>query len=430
MSLFLSRKSFIQQGLAVAVTAMMMTSANAATDKEEIQKLREEVQGLKSLIQQQQNVQQKQQILIEEVKLQPVQVNVASIKPSLLSKAGASVNLYGFVRADAEYQFKGGNGIFNRINTVDKLASNEDRFYSTATTSRIGLDFTAPVTDAKVGGKIEIDFRGSGDTVRIRHAYLNYNNWLIGQTTSSFLSTETQPEMLDFNAPLGIGTFRTPMVRYSDKINATTQYQVGLEQGRADNRFPAATGKVSHKFADGSGLITARALIQEVRAREGLVILDPVTKKESGYNSAYDDTSFGWGVGLGANYKLSEQLLLNADYSHVKGDDKFLLYTDSAYTANAAKTDIKLNEFNAVTVGATYKINPKLRSTLGYGAIFYDDVAKTQNDTLQQGWLNVMYNPTKPVTLGAEYVYGERELGNGDIGGRDSRLGVMAKYDF
>ena len=421
MSLFLSRKSFIQQGLAVAVTAIMMTSANAATDKEEIQKLREEVQTLKSMVQQQQNVQQKQQVLIEAVKLQPAQVNVDTTRPSMVSKAGASVNLYGFLRADAEYQFKGGDGIFNRINKVDNKPENEDRFYSTATVSRIGLDFTAPVTDANVGGKIEIDFRGTGDTVRIRHAYLNYNNWLVGQTTSSFLSTETQAEILDFNGALGIGTFRTPMVRYSDKIDANTQYFVGLEQGRGDNRFPALTGKLSHKLADGAGVVNARALIQEVRARgEGITPTDV----------AYDDTKFGWGVGLGANYKLSPQLVLNADYSHVKGDNKYLLYTDTSYSTNTAKDNIDLTEFNAVSVGATYKINPKLRSTLGYGAIFYDNAPNLQNDKLQQGWLNVMYNPTKPVTFGAEYIYGERELGNGTTAGRDSRIGMLAKYDF
>ena len=421
MSLFLSRKSFIQQGLAVAVTAIMMTSANAATDKEEIQKLREEVQTLKSMVQQQQNVQQKQQVLIEAVKLQPAQVNVDTTRPSMVSKAGASVNLYGFLRADAEYQFKGGDAIFNRINKVDNKPENEDRFYSTATVSRIGLDFTAPVTDANVGGKIEIDFRGTGDTVRIRHAYLNYNNWLVGQTTSSFLSTETQAEILDFNGALGIGTFRTPMVRYSDKIDANTQYFVGLEQGRGDNRFPALTGKLSHKLADGAGVVNARALIQEVRARgEGIAL----------GNAAYDDTKFGWGVGLGANYKLSPQLVLNADYSHVKGDNKYLLYTDTSYSTNTAKDNIDLTEFNAVSVGATYKINPKLRSTLGYGAIFYDNAPNLQNDKLQQGWLNVMYNPTKPVTFGAEYIYGERELGNGTTAGRDSRIGMLAKYDF
>ena len=41
-----------------------------------------------------------------------------------------------------------------------------------------------------------------------------------------------------------------------------------------------------------------------------------------------------------------------------------------------------------------------------------------------------MYNPTKPVTFGAEYIYGERELGNGTTAGRDSRIGMLAKYDF
>lgn len=259
-------------------------------------------------------------------------------------------------------------------------------------------------------GKIEVDFRGSNDTLRIRHAYLTFNNWLFGQTTSTFLSGETTPEMLDFNAPLGAGTFRTPMVRYSDKINADTSYFVGLEKGNDENRLPAATGKITHKFADGAGIVTGRALAQEVRAR-----------------AVNDETEFGWGLGAGINFKPTEQLTLNADYSHVKGDDKFILYTDNRYTQQA--NDIELNEFNALVLGATYKFMPQLRSTLGYGAVFYDDATGTQNDQLQQGWLNVMYNPVKPITLGAEYVYGERETANGKTG-KDNRLGVMAKYDF
>ena len=40
-----------------------------------------------------------------------------------------------------------------------------------------------------------------------------------------------------------------------------------------------------------------------------------------------------------------------------------------------------------------------------------------------------MYSPVKPITFGTEYVYGERETVSG-AKGRDSRLGVMAKYDF
>ncbi|WP_240801259.1 DcaP family trimeric outer membrane transporter, partial [Vogesella mureinivorans] len=74
----------------------------------------------------------------------------------------------------------------------------------TAKTTRIGLDFNTPVGDAKVGGKVEVDFAGNGvnENLRIRHAYLTYNNWLFGQTTSNFLSSHA-PEMIDFATNLG-----------------------------------------------------------------------------------------------------------------------------------------------------------------------------------------------------------------------------------
>lgn len=62
MDLFLNRKSFVVKSLAITVTALMMSGANAATsDKEEIRKLRQEVEALKALVQEQRQVQQQQQ---------------------------------------------------------------------------------------------------------------------------------------------------------------------------------------------------------------------------------------------------------------------------------------------------------------------------------------------------------------------------------
>lgn len=451
MSQFQRRTAFLKKALAVTVAGLMVTSVHAASDKDEIKQLREEVQALKALIQQQQQVQQNQQVQIEQsrraavVVATPTQVTAvaapvassASPLASLKSKMGANVKLYGSVRADAEYQFKGGDGMFNRINAVELNGDsefNKDRFYSTVTTSRVGLDFVAPVQGADVGGKIELDFRGgsNSDTVRIRHAYMTYNNWLVGQTTSSFLSGDTQPEMLDFNAALGIGTFRTPMVRYSDKINATTSYAVGLEQGDNANRLPTATAKVSHKFNGDQGLITARALIQEARLRTPNEVKDANGNVITPANKNNDQTEFSWGVAAGAKYKFTDQISVTADYTHLKGDKTYLLY-DKDMAFNTSKSDLELIDQDAVSVGATYRFNPQWRTNLGYGAIFYDKQAKGQNDKLQQGWLNVMYNPIQPVTLGAEYVYGERSLTTSndiDRVGRDSRIGVMAKYDF
>jgi len=102
---------FIAKGLALAVTAVMVSTAHAGTaEQKQIQQLRQEVEALKSLIQQQQQVQQQQQTQIEQVKAQPVQLAAAPAAKSesaltgFKTKAGASVNLYGFVRGDAKVQ--------------------------------------------------------------------------------------------------------------------------------------------------------------------------------------------------------------------------------------------------------------------------------------------------------------------------------------
>lgn len=444
MSLTLIRKPFAMQGLAMIIATLMMNNAHASSEQEQIQQLRAEVTELRALLEQYlpQIKQQNDAPKAIEMSSATVVANNANTvtteanqKPPLSfnTASGAKVQLYGFLRGDASYQAKGGDGIFNRINKVDLEGAekNKDRFYSTATVTRLGLDFKAPIEDVEVGAKLEVDFRGgSNDTIRIRHAYLTYNDWLFGQTTSTFLATDVQPEMLDFNSPLGIGTFRTPMVRYSGKLDSDISYAIALEKSNDDNRVPAFTSKLKYDFAEGKGTSSARVLLTEARSKAAF-------DKDHKQISA-NDSDLGWGVAVGAKYKLTDALQAMIDYSHVKGDSKFLLYSNNAFNVNPNNLDIHLNEFDAFTAGASYQITPKLRSTLAYGAMFADDsndFAKqavtdaTQNKTLQQGWWNVMYSPVTPITFGLEYIYGERKTFDGQKG-KDSRVGAMARYNF
>lgn len=446
MSLTLIRKPFIVKGLALSIAIFMMNSAQAATEQEQIQQLRDEVKELRTLLEQYvPQSKQKNQVLPTVDTQATIVANTSNTQPvqkespqksslGFHSASGAQVQLYGFLRGDASYQAKGGNGIFNRINSVDLEANekNSDRFYSTATVTRLGLDFKAPVEGASVGGKLEVDFRGgaSNDTIRIRHAYMTFNDWLFGQTTSTFLATDVHPEMLDFNSPLGIGTYRTPMVRYSGKINSDTSYAVALEKGNDDNRAPALTSKLKYDFADGNATTSVRALLTEARSK---VAFDSNNQQISA-----NDADLGWGVAIGAKYKFTDSLQAMIDYSHVKGDSKFLLYTNNAFNVNQNNLGLNLNEFDALTLGTTYQITPKMRSTLAYGAMFANDnndFAKqafadaTQNKTLQQGWWNIMYSPVTPITFGLEYIYGERKTFNGQKG-KDNRVGAMARYNF
>ena len=399
MSLPLIRKPFLIQGLAFTVAILMMNTTQAATEQEQIQQLRDEVKELRALLEQYvpQSKQKTTLPVSDSAQVLAAQTTTPSSdtnKKSPLSfqtASGADVKLYGFLRGDASYQAKGGDGIFNRINKVD-LENNEknsDRFYSTATVTRLGLDFKAPVQGADVGGKLEVDFRGgtNNDTIRIRHAYLTYNDWLFGQTTSTFLATDLQPEMLDFNSPLGIGTYRTPMVRYSGSLNPVTGYAIALEKGSDDNRAPALSSKIKYDFAEGKGTTSARALLTEVRSKEAF--------DKDHHQLSANESDLGWGIALGAKYKFTDSLQAMLDYSHVKGDSKFLLYTNNAFNVNPTNYDLNLNEFDAVTVGTTYQITPKVRSTLAYGAMFAKDnnafaqhalLDTAQNKTLQQGW--------------------------------------------
>ncbi|MGB9190623.1 DcaP family trimeric outer membrane transporter [Acinetobacter sp.] len=427
---------FIAKGLALAVTAVMVSTAHAGTaEQKQIQQLRQEVEALKSLIQQQQQVQQQQQTQIEQVKAQPVQLAAAPAAKSesaltgFKTKAGASVNLYGFVRGDANYIIEGADNDFNSVHTSKGEA--EDKLRATAKMTRLGLDFSTPVESGKVGGKVEVDFAGTNDALRIRHAYLTYNDWLFGQTTSNFLSSHA-PEMIDLATNVGGGTTRVPQVRYNFKLAPTTQLFVSAEKG--DSKFtqldattakpvdsttkysvPSLTAKLVQGFADGKGNASARALVEN-------------------YKSA-DDSAVAWGLAAGASYAVTEQLKLNGDVSYSQGNSNYLYGANSAYVLDG--NNIEQNEFTAAQVGATYKISPKLRSTLAYGALFADDGTKyaksalttNANEKVQQAWMNIIYSPAAPIDLGVEYINGKRETFAGQSY-KDNRVGLMAKYNF
>ena len=422
---------FMIKGLAIAVTTLMVGTAHAAkTEQQQIQELRQEVEALKSLIQQQQQVQQQQQTQIAQVQQAKPAAPVSALS-SLKSKSGADVSIYGSIRGDANYIIDGADDDFN---ATQKTGANnvKDKLRATPKVTRFGLDFNTPMGDNKVGGKIEVDF-ASGDNsksenLRIRHAYLTLNNWLFGQTTSSFASVHA-PEMIDFNTNIGGSgaSARVPQVRYSQKLAPATQLFVSAEEGNSkatkdgdlSYRLPVLTAKVTQGFAEGKGLASARALVEHYKS------------------DAANDDKTGWGAALGANYQVAEPLKVSADVAYMKGNSNHLYGSNSAYSV--VGNSIEQNEAVAVQVGATYNFSPKLRSTLAYGALFADDgtdfarVANKpdtkENEKVQQAWINFIYSPVKPVDLGIEYINGERKNFHGQKFS-DDRVGFMARYSF
>ena len=421
-------------GISLSTQAQTSTQSN----QQEIEQLRQEVQALRALVEQQQR---QTAVVTAHVAATPAPAS----KPVMKIASGAEFNLYGNIRADASYQAEGGSAarMYNQINAVplEGVGERSDEFKSTLAATRLGMDFKAPVGagDKALSGKVEVDFLGgaSFDNLRIRHAYISYANWLIGQTWSNFAVPDYIPETVDALVYAGGSIKRTPQVRYTSTISPETNLVFAVEDPKdatitgIKQRLPALTARLNHKFADNL-TVSARAMGNEKRVNE--------------------DEKMAWGVGLGAKYDVVPGTTLKADYYHVKGDSSFVSYANTG-VITATNGDLLQSEFDSISVGLTQQFNDKLRGTLGYGYMNFSNdqdyvnalIASTPADATQsnatkankdlwQAWANVFYSPTKPLSFGLEYVYGEREaLGaatNGSTKGKDNRINAVAIYNF
>lgn len=422
--------------IACACSFPMMSFATSNTDAE-LQQLRDEVKALKLLMQQYAQQQQSNAQNLQQVQAQS---NIAKMNAEstsglkietmrLKTKAGAELTLYGNVRADASYQAEGGSAtrLYNQINTVPLAGNNEssDRLKATLAATRLGLDFKTSTSDQDISAKIEVDFLGTNDALRIRHAYMNYGNWLVGQTWSNFAVPDYMPETIDALAYVGGAVKRTPQVRYNHKLSQITNLVLAAEDSKDESsnlRLPALTARLNHQFNERL-LLSARAMATE--------------KKTDA------DTETAWGIGLGTKFDVTDKTMIKADYYHVKGDSSFVSWSNSGFLTNANKEIIATNAFDSITIGITQQFNPQFRGTLGYGYMKADqndayinalpDKTKANKD-LWQAWANVFYSPIKPISLGLEYVYGEREAfgpaPNGSQTGTDNRVNAVAMYNF
>lgn len=426
-------KSLIASGLMLAI------SQAYAQDQTEVEQLRQEVKELKTMLQNYVNQ--------PKVQLSPAVVAEPVAKPTNVLntvKSNTEITLYGNVRADASYQFKGPNSMYNLISAVplegtEAERKNSDKFQSTLNATRFGLNFKTPISgDHNLGGKLEMDFFGGAgrDTFRIRHAYLTYDDWLVGQTWSNFNALEYFPETVDASLSVGGSLTRVPQIKYTVPVDQKLNLAFSLEDSKAETvttagtqnfttdpdaklKLPSATGRINYKFDNGSALSGRAFLTQKATNHEG------------------NDDFLAWGAALGGKYQVTDSTLLRFDYNHIKGDTKNVLWSNMAYVFDQ-NGKMRANEFDVLTLGITQKITPKLRSTLGMGymkakddnvfATLVKDVT-TQNESLKEAWINMFYTPLKTLNFGVEYMYGERKTFN-DLTGKDNRINFTAIYDF
>jgi hypothetical protein len=303
--------------------------------------------------------------------------------------------------------------------------------------TRLSLDFRVPYT--KVG---EVRFYAEGDffgtnstTPRLRHAYAQARNLLIGQTFSNFMDPDAFPDTLDFQGPNGMVSIRNPQFRYGLALTPSTTFYVSVEKPSSDIIFktaqfnsqpqaPAPDGAIRLRQEFERGHFQVAALFRSIGA---FVPSTPIQRT---------DSVFGWGINTSLGFKAfgTDNLILAVAAG--RGISRYLQDTSGLGidAEPASGTTTHLVATPAVGVEASYQHywTKRWRSSAiySYASVDNTDLAApaTYNHATYTG-TNLIWNPGGSLHLGAEFLYGWTMEQNGQKANAP-RIQFSAKYSF
>ena len=303
--------------------------------------------------------------------------------------------------------------------------------------TRLSLDFRVPYSKVgEVRFYVEGDFFGTNSTTpRLRHAYAQAKNFLIGQTFTNFMDPDAFPDGLDFQGPNGMVSIRNPQFRYGVALGPSTTFYISLEKPSSDVIFttaqftsqpeaPAPDGTVRLRKEFERGHFQVAGLFRSIGA-----FVDPGQNQKTG-------SVFGWGINTSLGLKTfgRDNLIFAVAAGH--GISRYIQDTSGlgidAEPASGVTTHLVATP--AVGIEASYQHywTKRLRSSAiySYAAVNNTDLAAatTYNHATYTG-ANLIWNPGGSLNLGAEFLYGWSMEQNGQKANAP-RIQFSAKYSF
>ncbi len=266
------------------------------------------------------------------------------------------------------------------------LADDQSNFGIAANETR----FNAKYVHGDVTGFIEIDFygdalSGGGNEVisnssspRLRHAFIKYENILVGQTWTTFQNTSALAEAADFGGPLVASAFiRQGQIRYTIgdlQLSIENPESYGGYRGNTasrDDSVPDFIGK--YTFKGDWGNVSVSALGRQLKT------VTNETESAIGYGIAGRINTFG------------------------KDDFRFQLHGGNVgrYIGVVASTDIvgeEVEDTTSVMVAYRHFWTDDMRSS-----VFYGNTQTDLTDRDRSHWgVNIFKNVTKQLSFGLE----------------------------
>lgn len=312
------------------------------------------------------------------------------------------------------------------------------QFDAHARQSRFRFDTTTKLGNGEtVSGALEFDFQATpnGDerisnsySPRVRHAFLKYNNWLVGQTWSTFQDVRTLPDTLDFIGTTDGTVFvRQALIKYSqggfeisleNPESTITPYGGGSRIVADDNAVPDIA--MRYTFKQDWGHVAIAGLVRQLS----------YVNKQAGSNIDTSATSAGVSITSKINFGKDDLRLMATAGS---GLGRYLALNAANGAVLDADGELQTIDSYALSVAYRHLWDSQWRSTFGYSVFSADnDISLTGGSVAKETYsarANLLYSPSPELTFGGEYIYAKQTKEN-DLDGDMSRLQFSAKYAF
>jgi len=300
--------------------------------------------------------------------------------------------------------------------------------------TRFNLDFRILNTRAgDVRFYVENDFFGTNATTpRLRHAYAQVENFLVGQTFTNFMDPDGFPDTLDFQGPNGMVNLRNPQFRYGFALSSSTTLYFSVEKASSDVLFttPQFTSQPNSPVPD-----TTVRIRQE--SERGHFQVSGIFRDIAAFlPNGSTGTVFGWGINTSFGVRIvgKDNVIFAVAAGH--GISRYIQDT-SGLGIDAEPTLVPtphLEATPAVGVEGSYQHywRKKLRSSAVYSYAGVSNTAFAPGTTYNHATYtaaNLIWNPVGSLNMVAEFLYGWKMLQNGGKA-NDPRIQFSAKYSF
>lgn len=344
-----------------------------------------------------------------------------------------SATIYGFIQVNGVYEASPSNSQTwaSYLSVAPSDKGPRGGLYTTARLSRFGIK--GQMVDPSINYLVEADFGGTTDTnvhsgpytsLNLRHAYIQSENWLVGQTYSNAYDAASIPDTVENNAPLTSPGVRQAQLRWTQKVGERAAFSMALE-----NPLPNITEK--DKVTNGIGNLPDVTLRFHQPTAQGHVAAVALAHRYVFDNGLTSHSKTGGLLGVSGSYKLNNDTLVYGVYRGVGAGR----YQWGAYKQGAFDDGKEIQTFKttAYHLGYAHPWSDKARSNLVYANMRFGDQPSsggtTNNKGLSQYQLNTFFTVARNVETGVELERGTR-LGFDGTQSHERRLNMRVRATF